>query len=492
MKISKRPVRESLIGITTLIAICALLALASWIFASFARWWTGVVSSSLELASYSTPTPEPGSNFFSSLGFDFHNPMDGNYRAQKMVNLPLRPQLKGQIERNSPEAAPWPFDPVLAHTMDLNSSAKAIRQLAEQAVTNAAGENLAYQRNLLKTKNAKELCSLFLQPVRPYLQDIYASLPEPKSIYPAPSPLQANLDTPTLRLLDLFDIFRLLALDQLFNFGSSGKHSSAEPLLAAFRISEGIFQRPVGLFAFVGGNAVCSLSLPLLWQGVDGRHFSDSATLELLRGLGRLNPLQNIQQVTDQETAWKFQVLEWLPWREPWWKRVFLIPISQVCQGLFLLYRAEVQRELGMETVFKKQPSPPPPAFWNAYAVFYPKHAILLYNEACHLNILIQLAVQDLALDLYIRKNGQAPENLKALVPTILPSLPKDPFSGNNFGYRKTSGSSYLLYSCWVDGRDDGGKPVVIPQSPPKDVLGFLRHQAKGDLVWPPHHAGKN
>lgn len=492
MKMTRLSAREVLTGFGGLLAISASLALAAWIFAVFTRWWTGVQNSDLDLASYSTPTPEPAGNFFSSLGFDFNNPVNGNYRARMVMDLPLQPQLKGQIDRSSPEAVPWPFDPVLAHAVDLDATAKTIRQLAESGITNSTVDGSAYQRNLLEAKTSRELCSLFLQPVRPYLQDIYASLPKPKSIYPAPSLLQANLDTPTLKLYDLLGIFKFLALDQLLDFGSPGHNRSAKPLRAALRIAEGLFQRPVGLFAVLGGTTICSLSLPLLWQGVEGGHFSDATTLDLLRELERLNPMQNIKEVIGQESSWNFHVIEWMAWREPWWKRVFLIPITQIWQGFFILHWAEIQRELEGEAGFKKHPSLPRPGFWNAYAVLYPKHAIDLYNEACHLNILLQLALQDLALDLFIRKNGQAPESLEALVPSILPSLSKDPFSGNNFGYRKTSATTYIIYSCWVDAKDDSGTPVTIPQPPPKDLLPFLRNQAKGDLVWPQHHAGKN
>jgi len=487
MKLTRPSPRKVLIGFGLLMAVSASLALAAWIFCVCARWWTGMQISDLNLASYSTPTPEPAGNFFPSLGFDFDHPVDGAYRARQVMDLPLQPQLEGQVDRSSPEAIPWPFDPVLAHAVDLDASAKAIRQLANEGVTSSAKDEPSYQRRLLEAKNARELCSLFLQPARPYLQSIYASLPEPKSIYPAPPILQASLDTPVLKFFDLLGVLRLLALDQLLDFGSSDHHDSAKPLLAALRIAEGLFERPVGFFASLGGTATCTLSLPLLWQGVEGGHFSDSAILGLLRQLERLDPMQNVKKVIGQESAWRFQVIEWFAWKEPWWKRVFLIPISQVLQGFFILHSAEVQWELKRDTVFKKHPAAPLPGFWNAYAVFYPKHAIDLHNEARHLEIMLQLARQDLALHLFIRKNGQAPERLEALVPSILPSLPKDPFTGNNFGYRKTSATSYLLYSCWIDGKDDGGIPVTVPRPAPKDVIGFLRQEAKGDLLWPPH-----
>lgn len=492
MKIAPFSLRRVLIGFGVLMAYSASIALAAWIFCASARWWTGVQISDLDLASYSTTSPGSAGNFFSSLGFDFDHPVDGTYRALIVMNLPIQPALRGEVNGSSPQHVPWPFDPVLAHAVDLDASAKAIRQLAKEGITSSAEDGPAYQRSLVEAKNARELCSLFLQPVRPYLSSIYVSLPEPKSICPAPPLLQASLDTPTLKFFDLLNICRLLALDQLLDFTSSDHHDSAKPLLAAFRIAEGLFERPIGFSAFFGGTITCTLSLPLLWQEVEGGHLSDSAILGLLRQLEKLDPVQNADKVIGQKSAWDFQYLDWVAWREPWWNRVYMIPLSKVWQGFFILHWTEIQRALKGGSVFKIYPSAPLPAFWNAYAAFYPKHAIDFHNEARHLEIMLKLARQDLAINLFIKRKGQAPESLEALVPSIISSLPKDPFTGNNFGYRKTSATSYLLYCCWVDGKDDGGATVTIPQPPPKDLMQFLRHQAKGDLVWPRHHAGKN
>lgn len=63
-----------------------------------------------------------------------------------------------------------------------------------------------------------------------------------------------------------------------------------------------------------------------------------------------------------------------------------------------------------------------------------------------------------LALRLYEIDHGKLPDSLAALVPKYLPSLPADPFDGNNAPLHYISNHSPpLLYSVGPDGKDDGG-----------------------------------
>lgn len=69
-----------------------------------------------------------------------------------------------------------------------------------------------------------------------------------------------------------------------------------------------------------------------------------------------------------------------------------------------------------------------------------------------------------LALEIHYQENGAYPARLEDLVPSILPELPMDPFSGRPYGYRLPTGDgttygSYTLYSVGGDGVDDAGTP---------------------------------
>jgi len=60
------------------------------------------------------------------------------------------------------------------------------------------------------------------------------------------------------------------------------------------------------------------------------------------------------------------------------------------------------------------------------------------------------------AIALYQRENGKLPDNLDALCPKFLPTVPLDPFSGKPLRYEKTQ-DGWKLWSVGSDLKDDGG-----------------------------------
>ncbi len=67
-----------------------------------------------------------------------------------------------------------------------------------------------------------------------------------------------------------------------------------------------------------------------------------------------------------------------------------------------------------------------------------------------------------LALEKFRGIHGTYPEALDVLVPSCLNDMPRDPYSGRAFCYRRVEngdGGSFLLYSVAADGIDNGGKP---------------------------------
>ena len=67
-------------------------------------------------------------------------------------------------------------------------------------------------------------------------------------------------------------------------------------------------------------------------------------------------------------------------------------------------------------------------------------------------------------------RNGTYPNSLDALIPSLLPTLPIDPFSGKPYLYRRV-GKGFIVYSVGCNGIDDGG--IEAPGDP-----------NKGDIVW--------
>ncbi len=61
-----------------------------------------------------------------------------------------------------------------------------------------------------------------------------------------------------------------------------------------------------------------------------------------------------------------------------------------------------------------------------------------------------------LAIERYRTANGKLPEQLADLSPSLLKTVPSDPFDGQPLRYRQTT-EDYLVYSVGDDGHDDGG-----------------------------------
>lgn len=79
-----------------------------------------------------------------------------------------------------------------------------------------------------------------------------------------------------------------------------------------------------------------------------------------------------------------------------------------------------------------------------------------------------------LAIAAYKDIHGEYPESLDQLKSSLGWELPKDPYSGQDFGYRR-EGTGYILYSTGPDGEDDGG----VQRSPVQ-----LDDEETGDWVW--------
>ncbi|MEM8945026.1 MAG: hypothetical protein AAGD11_07570 [Planctomycetota bacterium] len=64
------------------------------------------------------------------------------------------------------------------------------------------------------------------------------------------------------------------------------------------------------------------------------------------------------------------------------------------------------------------------------------------------------------ALAVYRAEQGEYPEKLEQLVPSVIPKLPIDLYSGESFLYQRKEDGGYLLYSVYENGIDDGGADV--------------------------------
>ncbi len=90
-----------------------------------------------------------------------------------------------------------------------------------------------------------------------------------------------------------------------------------------------------------------------------------------------------------------------------------------------------------------------------------------------------QMVVTSIAVKRYQLRHGMLPPDLNALLPDILPALPRDPVDGHPLRYRPNSDGTFLLYSVGDNAMDDGGDPR------PSTASKSFQWQHSRDWVWP-------
>jgi hypothetical protein len=99
------------------------------------------------------------------------------------------------------------------------------------------------------------------------------------------------------------------------------------------------------------------------------------------------------------------------------------------------------------------------------------------FERACqntaHSQTEIVEALTACSLERFRLAHGEYPENLDALVPQFLDTIPNDVMGGRPLHYRRATGGTFVLYSVGWNGRDDGG------------VRGQPLPSTDGDWVWP-------
>lgn len=153
--------------------------------------------------------------------------------------------------------------------------------------------------------------------------------------------------------------------------------------------------------------------------------------------------------------------------------------------------------EIGFEAEFERAAGGP-----LAQQRYYPVHLLFpaLHasgTAAYRVEQARDAALVAIALELHRRRVGAYPDSLDTLVPTLLPAVPRDQFTGGPIGYALRDGQP-VVYSVGADRKDDGGRPVannpgnaskwIAPsQVPQRLAQRNARDDIDGDWVlWPP------
>jgi hypothetical protein len=97
------------------------------------------------------------------------------------------------------------------------------------------------------------------------------------------------------------------------------------------------------------------------------------------------------------------------------------------------------------------------------------------YNREARIDAQLGNAEIALSCHIYKQRYGDYPSSLKELTPEILPSLPLDPFTGEDYIYKKKD-KRFIIYSVGENLKDDGGTP--------RATNGNEKAYVDYDIVW--------
>jgi len=477
-------------GALVLVYLGLLLAAVGFKFA--AHLLTGIKPEEFRLDKYRSPDPDPSKNFFSVLAYDFESPLDGTrYVPSGMPPYGPYPGAMGKNKGEESSAPGWPWIDDFTCYFDLDASAKDIQKVSQGPGPENTPEAAAHRARLLVASSPWSVCSEAISPWRPFFKMLYAVLSLSESLNPIPFDKALIPNGPTMEVITPIKIARVLAFDSLVSFAGQRTKDKVANTLVALRIGEGFLYRPMGMLSQTAGRACLSIFYPVIWKAVDGGYFSEEDLNKILTQLSGLYLMQSAETAINQDFAftYSFCSTQMSSLLNPTFRPALPLikPIlTNFYRGLVVFNRYRFQKALGEKAPFLNENE----TSWTDLRTT--RLAISLQNDTKFCEIKLQLCRLDIALRIFQLRTGRLPDFLSQLTPAYFESLPLDPLTGESFKYKKLGPNKFIIYSCWVDGNDDGGKPVETPLVSMKNPSLYYFRDAKGDFVWPQHHPARH
>lgn len=283
-----------------------------------------------------------------------------------------------------------------------------------------------------------------------------------------------------------------------------------EDTLVCLRLSHAAQDEPLLITALVE-FALLEITVQPIWEGLARQEWSDAQLATLVTELGRFNlvadmaaamrgdrvmslaTLDSWRQNRGKSAAESYdesgQVSESIPlsrWIPSGWFDFNKIAIARMYQDFALppldTSNATANVKLGRELSTAAEER-----FPRRFTLKTPYHIFAgmlwpavekMADKVAGTQTTLNLARSACALERFRLAEGKFPENLDALVPRFLPSIPRDAVNGEPLLYRRPTPERFTLYSVALNLKDDGGKVSVDKKGTPQ-----IR-DLEGDWVW--------
>jgi hypothetical protein len=256
---------------------------------------------------------------------------------------------------------------------------------------------------------------------------------------------------------------------------------------ASLRLVEGMVRFPSYIHLMMA-NVVTLRALQPFWEGYVRHVWSDAQLREIQQLVQQLHPVRvfPVALAAHRAAAAKFLESEdkpplWMPLG--WLKLNYIALFNSGFVGDPASFDPVLERidlgEVGrLKARLKEAQASRSPFAWVIRKQAW--SPVIIVTVASAQNC-FQLAEAACGLERYRLAHGSYPETLAELVPTFLPSVPRDVIDGAPLRYARTGPAKFLLYSLGQNGVDDHGAlpgPLARPSMPPW-------YSQEGDWVWP-------
>ena len=320
--------------------------------------------------------------------------------------------------------------------------------------------------------------------------------------------LSLGLLTDEVGLARILTYHALLALDQ------QQPDTALADIRTIWQIQQGISREPM-LVAGLVANALTSLSLGVVYRGLDMHAWSDAQLHEIETQLRRIDALTGYQIAMRGEfLMFSIPTLTYLKthpqianlmgtesnpppfydtnpifnaWPEGWIDLNAARVTDTLLSSLALTDPKTHRTFAGVAEKMRSDAD----AFAGTWVALAPWNIFSAISMGPVLNAALQFARAQVRVDeariacgleRYRLARGAYPASLDELVPVFMSAVPPDVIDGQPYRYRLQPGGNYLLYSIGWNEKDDGGQAVF--SLPP----GTDEHDSPnkhGDWVWP-------
>ncbi len=291
---------------------------------------------------------------------------------------------------------------------------------------------------------------------------------------------------------------RLLRLRAIARLRAGDASGAFEDAMAGLRLARQ-FQRDPALMSSLLAQAMSSIAMQSVWEGLSAHAWTDPQLAELQAALGRLDLIASFRRASESERIFMVQADEAEARKSAWqrakdgawdldsfdgsgevktnWLKAIrlwlLVPNGWHYQGMvrrdkFLAEAYLPAVDPGAHTIhlarLRADESDREQSLFDRSVVVASGLLVSqVVRVAYHQNALDEARIA-CALERYRLAHGTYPASLDELVPAYLDQIPVDVLEGGALRYRLNADGTFLLYSMGPDGKDEDGKVALGKQ----------------------------